>query len=319
VPIIDSKFRPAYGLSNGHVQTIIPALLPIRRPSGIRRERFMLSDSDYLDLDWLMKGSPRLAILSHGLEGSSEAVYIYRMMRHLSANGWDVLAWNFRGCSGELNLLPRSYHSGESADLREVIDHAALQYKSVALIGFSLGGNITLKYLGEQTPHPSVRVAIAVSAPVDLASSAQALDQQAGNRLYLRRFIRSLTTKIENKASKFPAEFDLQGLHHIKTFYEFDNRYTAPLHGFMDAEDYWAKASSLPLLANISVPALLLNCRNDPFLSPACFPQDGILNNLLFSVEYPDSGGHLGFIDKQLKLNWLPKRVLAFMEDQLQG
>ncbi len=279
------------------MQTFLGALFRQRSGVAFERERWELDDGDFLDLDWARRGRRRLAILSHGLEGSSAQGYIRGLATALGVAGWDVLAWNFRGCSGEPNRLPRFYHSGETEDLRAIVGRVAEAYESVALVGFSLGGNSTLKYLGEAPPHPRVNCAATVSVPIDLASCARRLDCELGNRLYLRRFLSSMRTKIAAKARQFPASFEVTGLERVTTFEEFDGRFTGPLHGFRDAEDYWARSSARQFLQELTVPTLLLNARNDPFLTPACFPvTEATLSPHLF-LEAPESGGHVGFLD----------------------
>ncbi|HRK15562.1 MAG TPA: alpha/beta fold hydrolase, partial [Prosthecobacter sp.] len=213
---------------------------------------------------------------------------------------------------GRANLLPRSYHSGESGDLRHLITHAAPGYDSVALVGFSLGGNITLKYLGESPPHPAVRAAAAVSTPVDLASSARALDEHPACRLYQRRFLRSLLAKAEEKARRFPRVLPPGGLAGIRTIRDFDERFTAPLHGFRDAADYYARASSLPHLNSITVPALLLNAADDPLLEPPSYPGGAAAENAALHLEIPAHGGHVGFLTHGLR-RWHERRVLDFL------
>jgi predicted alpha/beta-fold hydrolase len=314
MPIIPSDFRPPLFLRNGHLQTILPALLPRRIPLRFERERWEMPDGDFLDLDWARKGHARLAILSHGLEGDSANNYIRGMAAALNAAGWDALAWNFRGCSGEPNRLPRFYHSGETGDLAAVIAHAAPAYPRIALIGFSLGGNVTLKYLGEAPPHPAVVAGVGISVPVELASSSRMLDQRWANGIYLRRFMKSLVAKVRAKALQFPDQFNVTGLEGVRTFALFDGRYTAPLHGFHDAHDYWTRSSARQFLPGITVPTLLLNARNDPFLGPECFPfSEAHLNPALF-LETPPSGGHVGFLDLVRGIEpWSEQRVVKFL------
>jgi len=236
------------------------------------------------------------------------------MAETLHAAEWDVLAWNFRGCGGGPNRLLRAYHSGDSADLATVIAHAAVDYPQIALVGFSLGGNVMLKYLGEAPPHPSIVAAAAISVPLDLASSARALDQRRSNRLYLRRFLVSLIAKIEAKAREFPGELNMEGIRDIRSFEEFDGRFTAPLHGFRDAEDYWKRASARQFLPQISVPTLILNARNDPFLTTASMPSREAEANPSLFLEAPDSGGHVGFLDLARGMQpWSERRVAEFL------
>ena len=317
MPIIESAFRPPLLLRNGHVQTILPVLLPRRIPLGhlYRRERLELPDGDFLDLDWARVGHPRLAILSHGLEGSSTQAYIRGLGATLLNAGWDVLAWNFRGCSGVPNRLLRAYHSGETGDFGAVVNHAAAQgYARIALVGFSLGGNMTLKYLGEAPPHPAVVAGVAISAPIDLGACARRLDTQRSNLIYLRRFIVSLTTKIEIKARLFPGQLDARGVRQMRSFQEFDDRFTGPMHGFRDADDYWQRSSARQFLAAIRVPTLLLQPRNDPFLAAGAYPWPEAEVSTHFHLEAPASGGHVGFLDLRNGLQpWSERRVAEFL------
>lgn len=314
MPVLVSSFQPPAFLRHGHVQTILPVLWPRRLRLVFAREKLELADGDFLQLHWARAGRGRLAILTHGLEGSAENGYLRGMAWTLQAAGWDALAWDFRGCGAESNRLLRFYHSGETGDLRQVIAHAAASYAQIALVGFSLGGNVTLKYLGESQPHPAVIGAAAISVPVDLAASARALDQRWSNRIYLRRFLKTLIAKIEAKAQRFPGTLDLRGLRAIRTFQEFDDRFTAPLHGFRDAADYWEKSSARQFLAQIEVPTLLVNARDDPFLTPACFPFTEAEASASLFFEAPASGGHVGFIDlAQGRTPWSERRVVEFL------
>jgi len=314
MPIIQSAFHPPLFLRNGHAQTILAALLPRRIELRVERERVELPGGDFLDLDWARGGNKRLAILSHGLEGSSANKYIRGMAAALIAAGWDALAWNFRGCSGEPNRLVRFYHSGETGDLASVIERAAGAYPRIALIGFSLGGNMTLKYLGEPQVHPAVIAGVGISVPVDLAASSRALDRRWANRIYLRRFMASLISKVRAKALLFPDQLDVAGAGRIRTFAEFDGRYTAPLHGFRDASDYWTRSSARQYLQRVAVPTLLLNARNDPFLAPECFPYPEARENPALFLETPESGGHVGFLDFAHGLQpWSERRIVEFL------
>jgi predicted alpha/beta-fold hydrolase len=314
MPILTSRFHPPPFLRNGHIQTILPALLPRRLSIAFERERLELEDGDFLDLDWARTGRDKLAILSHGLEGCSDGDYNRGMATALHAAGWDVLAWNLRGCGKEMNRLPRSYHSGETGDLGAVIRSAATKYSRIALIGFSLGGNLTLKYLGESSPHPAVIGAVAISVPIDLAASARALDQRWSNRIYLRRFMKSMIAKVEAKALRFPDQLDASRCRTIRTLQEFDDRYTAPIHGFRDADDYWTKSSARQYLDRITVPTLLLNARDDPFLTPECFPFAEAEPHSYLFLETPESGGHMGFIDlAHASELWSERRAVEFL------
>jgi predicted alpha/beta-fold hydrolase len=316
MPVINSHFDPPWPLRNGHLQTILPAFLRWRTKVAYQRERLELADGDFLDLDWLPSESDRLAILSHGLEGSSYDIVMRGMAAALHRAGWNVLAWNYRGCSEEMNRLPRLYHSGETTDLATVVEHAGERFPILALVGFSLGGNLVLKYLGETRPHRAVTAGVALSPPVDLASSARALDQRPGNRIYLRRLIASLVRKVKVKARHFPEQIDVTRARGIHGFEDFDGRFTAPVHGFRDAADYWTKCSSQQFLPEITVPTLLLSAQDDPFLTLESFPFAEAEQSERLFLEAPEIGGHLGFIDTwNGTQTWAERRVIEFLNN----
>lgn len=314
MPIVPSSYRAPAHLRGGHLQTIYPALF--RRVPRVtkRRERLELPDGDFLDLDWATKGNPRLAILSHGLEANSGAHYIQGMAAALQRRGWDLLAWNYRGCSGESNRLLPFYHSGASDDLHHVVSHALAVHPApqIDLVGFSLGGNMSLKYLGEREVSPRLHRAVAFSVPCDLACSSIRLSSRT-NRLYMDRFLRSLRGKLEEKQPRFPEQIDLAGISGVRNFKQFDDRFTAPLHGFRDAEDYWTRSSSRPFLPGIRIPALLVNAANDPFLGPRCFPREEAAASEWFHLEIPGDGGHVGFSTTAGEY-WSERRAAAFLE-----
>jgi hypothetical protein len=275
-------------------------------------ETLELPDGDFLSLGWRRAGSQKLAILCHGLEGSMDAGYIRRTAAALFQSGWDVLAWNLRGCGPVPNRLLAGYHCGKTDDLGEVIRHAESQYSSVALVGFSLGGNLVLKYLGEAATHPKISVAVAVSAPVDLGSTAKALDSRVCNRLYLKRFLRTLNLKMAQKRRAFPNRIP-QVI--ARSLLEFDDIYTAPIHGFAGATDYWAKSSSKQFLERIRVRCLLVNALDDPFLGDESFPREMAHANPCFFMETPSHGGHLGFLDwRGGSFHWMERRIVGFLE-----
>ncbi len=293
-----SAYRAPLCLPGGHLQTIHPALF--RRVGGpeSRAERLELADGDFLDLAWTGGGGRRLAVLSHGLEADMESAYIRGMAAALVRRGWDVLRWNFRGCGGVPNRLLRMYHSGATEDLHAVVTHALESHPAaeVDLIGFSLGGNLTLKYLGERPAELPARLhrAVAFSVPCDLACSSRRLALWS-NRVYMERFLAALRAKIRAKRQRFPDQIDISGIDRIRSFREFDDRFTAPLHGFRDAEDYWERSSSRQFLTRITRPTLLVNARNDPFLGPGCHPFEEAAASDCFHFESPAEGGHVGF------------------------
>jgi predicted alpha/beta-fold hydrolase len=315
MPVVPSLFQPPFFLRNGHLQTILPTFLRRRYLVSFIRERLELADGDFVDLDWATSGRDKLAIISHGLEGSSRDDCVRGMATRLQRKKWDVLAWNFRGCGLEPNRLVRSYHSGETGDLAAVIALAATRYSRIALIGFSLGGNVTLKYLGEGSCHPAVVAGVAISVPIDLMACAKAIDHRWSNRIYLRRFLSKLVPKIQAKALLFPDRLNVRANHRIRTLREFDNLYTAPIHGFRDAEEYWEKSSSRRYLEGIQVPVLLLNARDDPFLTLESLPYAEAEKNPQLFLEAPKSGGHVGFIDLASNFRrWHESRSLEFLE-----
>ena len=295
--IAESTYRPNRLHRLVHPSTFLPTLL---RPAAIlpwQRERVELPDGDFLDLDRLRQGADRTVLLCHGLEGNSRRKYMLGMARAFFRRGWDVVGFNFRGCSGEPNRLPRSYHAGATEDLREAIaatDHAGLQH--LALVGFSMGGNLILKYLGEDPAavHPALRAAVAFSVPAELGDSCLRL-AQPGNWIYQRRFLRKLARKIRGQAQRHPGAVDAAALDRVKNLWDFDDAFTAPLHGFRDASDYYARCSCLYCLEEIRVPALLVNALNDPFLMPRSFPRAQAEASRWLHLETPEYGGHVGF------------------------
>jgi predicted alpha/beta-fold hydrolase len=318
MPVLPSAYIPPPLLGGGHTQTIFPTLFRTVRGVLYRRERVATPDGDFLDLDWAGAGTAgRLAILCHGLEGDTQRSYMLGMARALLRDGWDVLAWNYRGCGGEPNWLLRSYHSGATEDLDTVVRHvvAAGTHQRIALVGFSLGGNLVLKYVGERggAIDPRIAATVAFSAPCDLRASADRLAMPDA-RIYMRRFIVSLAAKIREKAARFPGQVDTAALATVRTFHQFDDLYTAPLHGFAGAEDYWARASSCFLLGDIRVPTLMVSARNDPFLAGGCYPREQAEANPMLCLEMPRSGGHLGFVAfGDAGRYWSERRAVEFL------
>jgi len=316
--IRNSTYRAPSWLPGGHVQTIYPALFRRIPEVEFRSERLELADGDFIDLGWSGNGALRLAILSHGLEAHLKACYIQGMAAALIRRGWDVLTWNFRSCGGELNRLLPMYHSGATEDLNMVVSHALANHPALAidLIGFSVGGNLTLKYLGERPADLPARLhrAVAFSVPCDLACSSQQLSTPS-NRIYMERFLVTLRAKIRAKKAMFPDQLDLTGLDRIRTFREYDDRYTAPIHGFRDAADYWARNSSRQFLPHITLPTLLINAANDPFLGPRCYPRNEAADSACFHFECPATGGHVGFptFGKRGEY-WSEIRAVEFLE-----
>ncbi len=292
-----TPYSPPPLMGNGHIQTIFPVLFRRVKGPAYTRERIQTFDQDFLDLDWSCINAGRLAIISHGLEGNTTRTYVKAMALALNQGGWDLLAWNYRSCSGEPNLLLRSYHNGVTDDLAWVIDHAKKtgRYLEIALVGFSLGGNLTLVHLGRDRVDPLVKKAVVFSVPCDLAASAEILAKPV-NRLYMQRFLILLHQKIKDKMRAMPGALDDTGYEQIRTFKEFDDRYTAPIHGFKDAHDYWKKCSSRQFIPHIRIPTLIINSLDDPFLPRECFPVAEAGYNRHIFLKMPESGGHVGFV-----------------------
>ena len=319
MPLIPrSTYKAPLLFRNRDLQTIFPSLF--RRVPGVsyRRERINTPDGDFLDLDWSEIGARRLVVVSHGLEGNSERSYVLGMARAFNRRGWDVLAWNMRGCSGEPNRLLRSYHSGATEDLEAVIAHVqenSARHHVLGLIGFSLGGNVTLKYLGErgEAVSPLIAGAVAFSVPCDLASGAREM-AKGRNHVYMSRFILLLHEKIRAKMAIMPGKITDDGYDQIKTFYDFDDRYTAPLHGFKGAEDYYRRSSSKQFLPAVTVPTLLVSAQDDPFLGRECYPVTEASGHAKVHLEIPSWGGHVGFVSfNQEGEYWSETRAASFL------
>lgn len=318
MPLIESSYRPPFYLRNAHLATIIPSTF--RKVEGVdyKRERIHTPDGDFLDLDWSINRSNKLVIISHGLEGSADRPYVKGMVKYFNQNGWDALAWNCRSCSGELNWKPRFYHHGATEDIEQVINHAihSKSYKTIALVGFSMGGSMTLKYLGEKGNKVPEEVVggVAFSVPVSLKSSVDALAKRK-NRVYRKRFLKKLEEKIRKKAADFPDEITYEGFKEIKYFPDFDNLYTAPLHGFEDAEDFYNKASAQRYVYGTKTPILIVNAINDPFLGEECYPTDKCEDHEYIYLEMPAHGGHVGFGLAGSEFTYMEKRALEFISN----
>lgn len=317
MPLIEPSgySRPPFYLFNPHLETIVPSAFRKVKLPAYERERITTPDNDFLDLDWLRKGSDQLVILSHGLEGSSDRPYVKGMARAFWGNGWDVLAWNCRSCSGELNKAPRMYHHADSPDLQTVVDHTVKgsSYRKIVLVGFSMGGSITLKYLGENSGNlpEAISRAVVFSVPCDLGGSARELSKK-GNDFYRRRFLKKLGRKLKAKAAQMPQLLNCEGYEEIRHFSQFDNRFTAPIHGFKDAEDFYYQASANTHLPHIRIPTLIVNAQNDPMLSTSCYPVALAEKHPHVYLEMPAYGGHVGFSLSGREQNWAEQRALEF-------
>lgn len=328
MPIIhNSSYKAPFFLRHPDLQTVLPSKFRPRHKLELRRQRLEVPDGDFIDVDVhdcaKKDGEKRAVILSHGLEGNSHRRYMLGMASACTEQGWDVLLRNFRGCSGEMNRLPHFYHGGETGDLDFVVRWAVDQgYTSLVLMGFSMGGNQTLKYLGEmgmarkgKTLPEAVRCAVTISVPCDFVSGAKKIDEPR-NAHYMKYFMNSLCAKIRAKAKLFPDTINVDGLESMTTFSEFDSRYTAPMFGYKSAMDYWEHASCKPFLPYIAVPTLVLNAFDDPFLAPPCYPFEEARHNPHFFLEIPHHGGHVGFMKINCKNRfWSEERAMEFVNN----
>ncbi len=311
-------YRAPWWLPGGHVQTLY-AYFFARKPRVVyRRERWEMPDGDFLDLDWIDGDAAKpLLVLFHGLEGSSRGHYALALMHATGCLGWRGVAVNFRGCSGTPNRLPRAYHSGDSAEIDRVLRHLKSCAPSVPVYaaGVSLGANALLKWLGESgmTAQEVICAAAAVSAPVDLADAGRRLDRGFNRYTYTRHFLHTLRQKTLEKIAAHRLPITARAVDAAKTLYAFDDLYTAPMHGYRDANDYWQRASSKPWLNAIAVPTLIVHAHNDPFLSAGTYADAGQLSAAI-ALELPHQGGHVGFVNGPFpgELTWLPNRILDF-------
>jgi len=298
------SYKSPWWLPGGHLQTLLPTLAPA--PLVVwRRERWATPDGDFIELDWAGSGGPLVALF-HGLEGGSSSHYARSIAAQAVARGWRCVVPHFRGCSGEPNLKARAYHSGDSEELDWILRRLEPDFA----IGVSLGGNVLLKWLGERGSAARLKRAVAVSAPLDLAAAGRALDRGFNRQVYTRSFLASMKRNAFAKLARFPGLFDAPRVRRASTLYEFDDAVTAPLHGFRDADDYWVRASSAPWLEHVRVPTLVLNARNDPFLPEAALEHATRKAAPAILLEFPRSGGHVGFPGRR---GWLARRVLEFL------
>jgi uncharacterized protein len=323
MPLVKTiPFQPPIFQFGSHGQTIIPSLTRKFPEIQYRRERLELPDGDFLDLDWLEKKgheTSQLVILSHGLEGSSDRSYMKGMAKFFTENGFDALAWNCRSCSGEMNRLFKMYHHGDIFDLETVVNHAisTKKYAQIALVGFSMGGSMTLKYvgvLGEKVP-PEIKAAVGFSVPCDIAAGADVLDRW-DNFIYKKRFLGALSAKMRLKNEQFPNILVLSKLEKVRNWRDFDEWFAAPICGFGSASEFHAQASSKNFVGGTRIPTLLVSAENDPILTESCFPTDIAVDHPFFFFEKTKVGGHVGFMEKNQKSAWSERRAFEFITDK---
>jgi uncharacterized protein len=320
--IRNSDFEPPWWLRNAHLQTIWPFLFRPRIPVATRRERLELPDGDFLDLDCTLNESGPVVLILHGLQGSVKSKYAAGMMHVLSTRGYRPVLMHFRGCSGEPNRLPHSYHSGETGDPAFVIDwlHARFPGVPIAAIGFSLGGNALLKLLAEQGAACRLRTAVAISVPFLLNEGADQFNRGL-SRIYRQYLLRSLIGSVLDKHRQLDLSerIDLDKIRNCRDFWVFDNEVTARLNGFEDVHDYYRRSSSRQYLRHIRTPTLILHAADDPFMTPATVPLEHELSEHV-TLELSRHGGHVGFVAGYNPFRmryWLEERILRHLKNYL--
>lgn len=319
-----SDFRPARGLSNRHIQTLLPALgfVPTPQPA-IRREVLPLPDSDSLALDWLdapSKDDAPILLVLHGLEGSSQSSYARCLLDASHARGWRAVVMNFRDCGDHRNRLPRRYHAGETGDIEFVAKTLRSRFPNAPLVyaGFSLGGNVLLKHLGESTNNAVCDAAVAVSVPFELQQASDSISS-GFSKIYQFHLMRNMKLALERKFSKDSAPFNMEKALSTTTFEQFDDLVTAPLHGFDGKDDYYNSCSSRQFLSHIEKPTLIIHSVDDPFMNQSMVPSGAELS-LTVTLELSQTGGHVGFIQGPYPWRlsyWLPERIMQFLETSL--
>ncbi len=320
MPVVkNSSVQVPIFLLNGHFETIYAGFLRKVGKVTYDRERIFTRDNDFLDLDWIRGKSNRLAILCHGLEGNSTRTYMRGMALNLFDSGWDILAWNNRGCSEETNRKFRMYHHGDVEDLEDVVYHvvANTRYEMISFVGFSMGGSQVLKYLSTHAgflPDQVQRAAV-FSVPCNLGDSARHLSGFS-NTFYRKRFIDKLKKKLEAKNHQYPGRINLNMLKSIKNFEEFDRNYTLKFMNMTTLEELYAYGSVIHYIEHLQTPTLLVNAQNDPMLPDSCYPFEIAEKNKFLYLEVPVKGGHVGFFDGNHDRIWSEKRTIEFFNEK---
>ena len=323
MPTIQGDFKPTNSLfKNTHLSTIYASLLRYLPKVKFERERINTPDKDFLDLDWKRARNDKLILILSGLEGKSNSLYSRAAIKYFFKNSWDCVCLNYRGCSGEPNKQLNGYHMGASDDVKTSVDHIVnkYNYKDIVILGYSLGGNLALKYLGEQAQNlpKQIKASISFSVPMVIKKSNERLNKWY-NWHYLKWFMIPLNFKANRKKRQYPNQLkNYKGFFMSGNFVNFDTYFTAPANGFKSVEEYWKKASSKPFLNRINIPSLVINALNDTFISKQCFPYDEADNNPKLFLEINNFGGHCGFIRGFFEKDWwMEERALAFIEEHV--
>ena len=322
--VVAPAYHPPWWYRGKHLQTLWGPLLRRLRKPALRRERIETPDGDFLDLDWLAgrEHSAPLVVVLHGLEGSARSHYVVGLLRGLETMGWRGLVVHFRSCGGEVNRSRRLYHSGDTEDLEFMVGGLLAREPQVplGLVGISLGGNVLLKWLGElgERVPASVAAAVAISTPFNLAACAAVLDRGLNRRLYTANFLSTMKAKLDQKAHLYRDFLDLPAARRAQTFAEYDRLVTAPLNGFADEQDYWARSSSAQFLPGIRRPTLLINALNDPFMPASALPRAEVAASRWLEADFVEQGGHAGFLEGfGGRPSWAEARALAFLRCHL--
>lgn len=313
-------FKPAWWLRNPHLQTIYAKFAGSKREVYTRKEIFELSDGDFLDCRWTGGTVGPIVIILHGLEGSVESHYAIGMLQAAQQQGWRAVVVHFRSCGDTLNRLPKGYHSGDTSDLQEFVTHlkAREPHTPLMAIGYSMGGNVLLKWLGEVGDDCPLMSAVAVSVPFELHVASHRIRQGLSSR-YQEYFLKPLRDKLLMKIQEHHLAIDPNAVRAVQSIFDFDENFTAPLHGFKDAMDYYVKCSSRYYMHSIKVPTLVIHAKDDPFMSEALIPSHDEVSPYV-KLEIYDRGGHVGFVSGWNPFNpqyWLEKRIPAYFDEQL--
>lgn len=324
-------YKAPFWLPGGHLQTIVASIFARAPEIKYRRERWELNDGDFIDVDWA-DAKPEnkheathdhkkpVLVIFHGLEGNSQSPYAKSLINAALAKGWHGAVIHFRGCSGEPNRLPRSYYAGDSAEINTMLARVRAIYPDnpIFAVGYSLGGNALLKWLGEFSDKTALNIskAVAVSAPIDLQASATALDNGLNRILYTPLFLDSMRPKALAMSKRFPGLLNEKRINNAKTIHDIDNAVTSVLYGAKNAADYYRQNASKPHLKNITLPTLIINARNDPFMPAAYLPTKSDVSSAV-TLGYEDEGGHVGFytIGTGNQHGWLPNRIIEFLAE----
>jgi len=315
MPIIQSNYRPPAYLLGGRLQTIAPFLWVKQDKSLYQTEKLELSDGDFLELDWIRGGHNRLMVICHGLEGNSRSHYVQQMAQHFSTKGWDILAIHARSCGREINRLPVLYHGGSTSDIDAAVTAYADKYDSLVLVGFSLGANMLLNFAARHRTPDNLRAIATFSVPCDLQRSEQQIDRWI-NRVFAKKFLLKMKNKVRKLETHYPGTFDINALDEMTSLQAFNANYTSPYSGFASLDDFYLAGGCLDSLKEIRLPTLMVNAKNDPFLSDTSYPIDLASKSDYVFLELPKRGGHSAFPITTTE-SWMPERVERFLNEVL--